>query len=73
VVFDAPVLRYHVANDGAGLMELAGPIFQTEDYGIAFPNGSELRKQADSALLSMREDGTYELIKQKWFGVGETD
>jgi ABC-type amino acid transport substrate-binding protein len=54
-------------------MELAGPIFQTEDYGIAFPNGSELRKQADSALLSMREDGTYELIKQKWFGVGETD
>ena len=73
VVFDAPVLRYHVANDGAGLMELAGPIFQTEDYGIAFPNGSELRKQADSALLSMREDGTYELIKQKWFGVGATD
>ena len=68
VVYDAPVLRYHVANDGAGVMELAGPVFQTEDYGIAFKNGSDLRKQADDALLSMREDGTYELIKQKWFG-----
>jgi polar amino acid transport system substrate-binding protein len=71
VVFDAPVLQYHVANEGVGSMNLAGPIFQTEDYGIAFRNGSDLRKQADSALLSMREDGTYDLIKQKWFGSGE--
>jgi polar amino acid transport system substrate-binding protein len=71
VVYDAPVLRYHVANDGAGVMELAGPVFQTEDYGIAFKNGSDLRKEADAALLSMREDGTYDLIKQKWFGSGE--
>ena len=71
VVFDAPVLQYHVANEGVGSMTLAGPIFQTEDYGLAFRNGSDLRKQADSALLSMREDGTYDLIKQKWFGSGE--
>jgi len=71
VVFDAPVLQYHVANDGVGSMTLAGPIFQTEDYGIAFHNGSDLRKQADSALLSKREDGTYDLIRQKWFGSGE--
>ena len=71
VVYDAPVLRYHVANDGAGVMALAGPVFQNEDYGIAFRNGSDLRKEADEALLSMREDGTYELIKQKWFGADE--
>jgi polar amino acid transport system substrate-binding protein len=71
VVYDAPVLRYHVANDGAGVMALAGPVFQNEDYGIAFRNGSDLRKEADEALLSMREDGTYELIKQKWFGSDE--
>ena len=68
VVYDAPVLRYHVTNDGAGVMEFAGPVFQEEDYGLAFRIGSELRKQADEALLSMREDGTYDLIKQKWFG-----
>lgn len=71
VVFDAPVLQYHVANEGAGSMVLAGPVFQAEDYGIAFHNGSDLRKEADAALLSMREDGTYDLVKQKWFGSGE--
>lgn len=68
VVYDAPVLRYYVAQDGAGSADLAGPIFQHEDYGIAFRNGSELRKQLDAALLSMREDGDYALIKRKWFG-----
>ena len=71
VVFDAPVLQYHAANEGVGSMALVGHVFQPEDYGIAFQNGSDLRKQADSALLSMREDGTFELIRQKWFGSGE--
>lgn len=68
VVYDAPVLRYYVAQDGAGSADIAGPVFQHEDYGIAFRNGSELRKQLDAALLSMREDGEYTLIKRKWFG-----
>ena len=68
VVFDAPVLQYYVAHDGAGMARLAGPVFHHEDYGIAFPLGSELRQQADDALLSIREDGDYDLIKQKWFG-----
>ncbi len=71
VVFDAPVLQCHAANDGVGSTAPARPIFQIKDYGITFHNGSDLRKQADSALLSMREDGTYDLIKQKWFGSGE--
>ena len=69
-VFDAPVLQYHVSHDGAGTVELAGPIFQTEDYGVAFRNGSDLRKQFDEALLSIREDGDFDLIKGKWFGEG---
>ena len=59
-------------NDGGGpalvTAALVGTVFQNEDYGIAFHNGSELRKQADAALLKMREDGDYDLIKQKWFG-----
>ena len=38
--------------------------------GIAFRLGSDLRKQADEALLKMRADGDYDLIKQKWFGTG---
>lgn len=68
VVYDAPVLRFYASQEGKGKVEMAGTIFQNEDYGVAFRNGSELRKQLDEALLSMREDGTYDLIKGKWFG-----
>lgn len=67
-LFDAPVLAYYVAHDGAGDATLVGTVFQTNDYGIAFHNGSDLRKQADEALLKMREDGDYDMIKDKWFG-----
>jgi polar amino acid transport system substrate-binding protein len=71
VVTDAPLLQYYVAHGGAGVAEIASPIFQFEDYGIAFPLGSDLRKQIDDALLSIRENGDYELIKRKWLGAGE--
>lgn len=68
VVFDSPALRYYLNQDGAGSVAIAGPIFEREDYGIAFRNGSDLRKQFDEALLRMQEDGDYELIIRKWFG-----
>lgn len=71
VVFDAPVLRYYVAHDGAGIAELAGPVFKDEDYGILFPIGSALGDQVDQALLSVQEDGEYDLLRQKWFGADE--
>lgn len=70
VVFDAPVLAYYVAHEGSDAAELVGTVFMNEDYGIAFRLGSDLRKQADEALLKMRADGDYDLIKQKWFGTG---
>lgn len=70
VLFDAPVLAYHVAHQGAGDAALVGTVFRNADYGIAFRNGSELRKQADEALLKMRENGDYDLIRDKWFGTG---
>ena len=68
VVYDAPVLEYFVTHDGAGIAAMAGPIFKDEDYGIVFPIGSKLKEEADEALLSMQEDGAYDLLKQKWFG-----
>lgn len=68
VVFDSPVLRYYAAGPGAGAVQLAGPIFHAEDYGFAFRQDSDLRSQVDQALLAIRQDGTYDLIKRKWFG-----
>lgn len=68
VVFDAPILQYYLSERRAGESRLVGPVFKPRDYGIAFPIGSSLRKQVDDALLSIREDGTFDRIEQKWFG-----
>lgn len=68
VVFDAPILQYYLSENRAGESRLVGPVFKPRDYGIAFPIGSALRRQVDDALLSIREDGTYDRVKQKWFG-----
>ncbi len=67
VVYDAPVLDYYVSHSGAGIAAMAGPVFKEEDYGIVFPIGSKLKNEADEALLSIQEDGQYELLKKKWF------
>ncbi|MEW2482618.1 transporter substrate-binding domain-containing protein [Mycobacterium sp. NPDC049093] len=68
VVFDAPVLRYYAAHRGDGVGVMAGPVFQDENHGFVFAVGSKLRKPIDQALLRMREDGSYDMIKEKWFG-----
>ena len=68
MVFDAPVLRYYVAHRGEGVAVMAGPVFQEEDQGFVFNVNSALRKPTNQALFRMREDGTYNLIKEKWFG-----
>ena len=67
VVFDAPVLLYYTANEGRGKVEVVGPIFKKEDYGILFPQASELRKPVNSALLKLRENGTFDTLYAKWF------
>ncbi|MGF6229610.1 polar amino acid transport system substrate-binding protein [Inquilinus ginsengisoli] len=70
VVYDAPVLQYIAAHKGLGRAGLAGPVFQPEDYGFVFRNDSDLRRDVDAALLSMRQDGSYEELRQRWFGKG---
>lgn len=68
VVFDAPVLLSYAAKEGSGQVRVVGPVFRKEDYGILFPAGSTLRRKVDAALLTMREDGSYQAIYDKWFG-----
>ncbi len=68
VVFDAPILAFYVnnSNDNA---TLAGPVFRRENYGIALPTGSALMEPINRALLKFREDGSYNELYRKWFGV----
>lgn len=69
VVFDAPVLSYYTSHQGEQHGRLVGSVFLSENYGIALPTGSPLREDVNRVLLGMREDGRYEDLYRKWFGM----
>ncbi len=71
VVFDSPVLMHYAANEGKGRVTLVGPPFGKEDYGIVFPQGSKWLPITNVALLRIKEDGTYQRLHEKWFGVAK--
>lgn len=69
VVYDHPVLLYYaLQNEDKGYI-VPGEAFNTEDYGLAFPSDSPLREDINRALLVLLENGTYEQIYSKWYGV----
>jgi polar amino acid transport system substrate-binding protein len=70
IVFEAPTLQYWVAKRGNGVLQIVGPVFRPEKYGIAMAEGSSLRKQINETLLKLYQDGTYEDIHGKWFSHG---
>lgn len=68
VVFDSPVLLYYAAHAGKGRTHVVGPVFREEKYGIVFPSNSPHRRPVDNALLTLKENGTYQRLYEKWFG-----
>jgi len=68
VVFDGPILAHYVLTDGAGEARLIDRVFRPEDYGIALPQGSELREPINRALLRLNETGAYRELVARWFG-----
>jgi polar amino acid transport system substrate-binding protein len=47
---------------------LVGPEINIAPASIMVQLNSPLRKQIDLALLTLREDGTYQKLYDKWFG-----
>ena len=68
VVYDAPALDYYVKSKSNGLFQTVGGLFTSENYGIALPSKSELRKSLNLGLLKAQENGSYDDIKAKYFG-----
>jgi polar amino acid transport system substrate-binding protein len=68
VVYDAPILLYYASHEGRGKVGVVGPVFRKESYGIIFPQDSPYRKPVDAALLTLKENGSYEKLYQEWFG-----
>lgn len=68
VLFSAPIQQYFVSHAGLQKVKLVGPEFNRQDIGFVFPLGDPLRRRVSSELLALREDGTYQMLYEKWFG-----
>ena len=69
VVFDAPVLQYHAAREGAGEVVTVGSDFQRVQYGLMLSeHDPELRERMNLALLDLVESGVYGRLHDGWFG-----
>ncbi len=71
VVYDAPVLQYHVASVGRAHEKVVGRLFQRQNYGFGLQEGSALRKPINEALLHLKETGTFDELQKKWFNEGD--
>jgi polar amino acid transport system substrate-binding protein len=64
VLQDAPVNEDHAASNATVVVET----YDTgEAYGIAFAKGDPLRDEVNAALATLRADGTYDALFDKYF------
>ncbi|WP_394843999.1 transporter substrate-binding domain-containing protein [Pendulispora brunnea] len=68
VVYDAPVLLYHVKQTKNDQLKVVGRIFEKQNYGIALQQNSKYRKPINEALLKLRESGYMDELTTRWFG-----
>ena len=47
---------------------LVGPLFESFDCGLGLPPGSPLRERLNAAVLGIREDGSFDRIRDRWLG-----
>lgn len=68
VIFDSPNVLFFAANKGKDKVKPVGDILEGQQYGIAFPKGSELVADVNQVLENFFENGKYDEIYEKWFG-----
>ncbi len=70
VVADNGVVEHYIANNPGGRFKtVSDPTFVPEQYGIAVRKGNaELLEAINRGLAAIKADGSYEQIRQRWFG-----
>lgn len=69
ILYDAPNVAYYIKTKGEDSLKMVGDLYQAEDYGIAISKGQEeLVKAIDKGLATIKENGKYAEIYEKWFG-----
>ena len=69
VMFDKPVIESFVSKRGAGEVAIVGDLYSGQPYGIGFPKGSPVVEKVNAALGTIKANGEYAKIYEKWFGV----
>lgn len=69
VMFDKPVIESFVSKRGAGEVAVVGDLYSGQPYGIGFPKGSPIVEKVNVALATIKSNGEYAKIYEKWFGV----
>jgi polar amino acid transport system substrate-binding protein len=67
-IVEAPVARFYASHDGSEKVVTVGDEFHRHDLGFVLPLGSALLRPIDDALISLKEDGTYDQLYSTWFG-----
>src|SRR5699024_1850916 len=69
ILYDAPNIAYYIQTKGEDSLKMVGDLYQAENYGIAFAKDQdELVDAVNEALKTLKENGTYDDIYEKWFG-----
>jgi polar amino acid transport system substrate-binding protein len=68
IVYDAPILRYLVAENYPNRLSVLPQVLQRQDYGFAFPTGSPLREGVNRALLEIIRSPEWERLLERYLG-----
>lgn len=69
ILYDAPNVAYYIQTKGEDSLKLVGDLYEAEEYGIAFAQGQDkLVEEVDKALETLKDNGKYDEIYEKWFG-----
>jgi len=68
MVYDAPLLQYTIKEKFAETLMMTDALFENQNYGIAFPEGSPLRESVNRVMLETIHSVEWERILHKYLG-----
>lgn len=73
IIAPRPILLYFASHEGQGKVQVVGTPFRERFYAIVMPKDSPYRRAVNQAILTLKENGTYQGIYRKWFGRNPED
>lgn len=71
VIVDRPLFYYYRNRHAINGIKVLPDMLTKEDYGIAVKKGNtKLVEEINTALRTLKKNGGYDKVYQKWFGIG---